>query len=59
MSNEQPEQQEREFSSWDELTPQELELALAYAAAAEEMRNDPLFDLDTAHGLEPSGEADW
>ena len=56
---EQPEQQERDFSSWDELTPREQELAQAYAEAAEEMRDDPLFDLDTAHGLESSGETDW
>ena len=52
---EQPEQQERDFSSWEELTSREQELAQAYAEAAEEMRNDPLFDLDTAHGLEQSG----
>lgn len=60
IEREQPtEQQERDFSSWDELTPREQELAQAYAEAAEEMRNDPLFDLDPAHGLEPSGEAEW
>lgn len=55
---EQAEQQERDFSSWDELTPREQELVQAYAKAAEEMQNDPLFDLDKAHGLEPSGEGD-
>lgn len=56
---EQPEQQERDFSSWDGLTPREQELAQAYAEAAEETLNDPLFDLDTAHGLEPGDEEDW
>lgn len=56
---EQQEQQERDFSSWDELTPREQELAQAYAEAAEEMRSDPLFDLDTAHGVGLDGEAEW
>lgn len=34
------------------LTKQEEALAKAYREAAEEMKNDPLFDLDIGHGLE-------
>ena len=37
----------------------EAELAQAYAEAAEEMRNDPLFDADPSHGLTPSTEDNW
>lgn len=37
----------------------EAELAQAYREAAAEMRRDPLFDLDSGHGLSPQGEADW
>lgn len=59
IEREQPtEQQERDFSSWEELTSREQGLAQAYAEAAEEMRNDPLFDLDTRHGLYHSDEND-
>lgn len=37
----------------------EAELARAYREAAEEMRSDPLFDLDPSHGLSPSTEDRW
>lgn len=62
IEREQPtEQQERDFSNWDEPTPEEREqeLAQAYRDAAEDMRNDPLFHMDTAHGPKPSGEKEW
>lgn len=37
----------------------DAELAQAYRDAADEMRNDPLFDLDPSHGLMPSTEETW
>ena len=37
----------------------EAELAQAYRDAAEEMKNDPLFDLDPSHGLTPTTEDNW
>ena len=51
IEREQPkEQQERDWSLWDQ---SDEALARAYADAAEEMRQDPLFDVDVSHGLEP------
>ena len=37
----------------------EVELAQAYAEAAQEMGADPLFDADPSHGLTPSTEDNW
>lgn len=37
----------------------EAELARAYQESGAELRADPLFDLDSGHGLSPSGEAKW
>lgn len=38
---------------------QRAELARAYRESAEEMRADPLFDLDSGHGLSPETEVKW
>lgn len=38
---------------------QKAELARAYRESGEEMMTDPLFDLDSGHGLSPDGEARW
>lgn len=40
-------------------TLQEAELARAYQEAGAEMQTDPLFDLDSGHGLSPEDEAKW
>lgn len=47
IEREQP--KERDWSLWDR---SDEALARAYVDAAEEMRNDPLFDMDVSHGLE-------
>ncbi|GBF05906.1 hypothetical protein DAERI_060166 [Deinococcus aerius] len=38
---------------------QKAELARAYRESAEELMADPLFDLDSGHGLSPDDEAKW
>ncbi|WP_425145981.1 ribbon-helix-helix domain-containing protein [Deinococcus sp.] len=38
---------------------QDAELARAYREAGAEMQADPLFDLDSGHGLSPADEPRW
>lgn len=54
-------EQTREELNEDEPEPDtsDEELGRAYAEASEEMKADPLFDLDPNHGLPPSTEEDW
>ena len=38
---------------------QDAELARSYRESAAELMADPLFDLDSGHGLSPDDEAKW
>lgn len=61
IDREQPtgEQEREPFSDEAEPATPDAEVGRTYAEAAEEMKANPLFDLDPNHGLPPSTEENW